>query len=339
MRVPGWLFMLGIVALVGATAICSVGSFVFARQFALDLGESGVEVASLDQFVQSLPTATSAPAIQPPTTAPTVTTIPPTPRPGETVAPTPSPSATFVIPAQPTATFDPLSAYESWADPRRMNILLLGIDQRTGETGAFRTDTMIVASVDPARRTAGLLSIPRDLWVNIPGFEPARINQANYLGDVNAFPGGGPALAARTITENLGIRVDHYIRVNFDVFTRVVDLVAPNGVEVCPPEPIDDPDYPDAGYGFIAVYFDAGCQRLQSERLLQYARTRGTEGADFDRAARQQEVIRALAAEVLSAGGIANFISQIPNLWNELSGSYTTNLSLDEIIQLGLLAQ
>src|SRR5690606_37295631 len=166
-----------------------------------------------------------------------------------------------------------------------------------------------------------------------------RINTANALGDANAYPGGGPALAAETVEANLGIDIDKYVLINFDVFTAVVDLIAPDGVEICIRETIDDPYYPDAGYGFIHVHFDPGCQRLDAERLLQYARTRKTQGGDFDRARRQHEVIRALIDEVLNAGGIANFVGQIGALWQELSGSFRTNMTLEEVLSLASLAQ
>lgn len=349
MRIPNWLFLIGIAALVVATAVCSAGSFVFARRVAVDLGSSGVQVSSLGEVISfgltlargerlpvgengsTSPLPFDAFLAAQPTLTPTLPEPTATPRPDDTPAPTETPGP-------PTATPDPLAAYQ-WNDPRRFNILLLGIDQRGDEQGPFRTDTMIVLSVDPVRKLVGMLSIPRDLWVPIPGFQPGRINTANSLGDANGYPGGGPALAARTVTENLGIEIDKYVRVNFDVFTTVVNLIAPNGVEVCPTEEIDDPDYPDAGYGTIHVHFDPGCQRLDAERLLQYARTRATEGADFDRAMRQQEVIKALRDEVLSAGGIANFIGQIPALWEELSGAYVTNLTLEEIFSLAVLAQ
>mgnify|MGYP000882300561 CR=1 FL=1 len=324
MRLPGWLFVIAALFLVAATAICAVGSYGFARQIAVDLANSGVTVAStgFDEFAQSQPTAT------PTDTPPTATA-----RPGETpVPPTAAPTE------GPTPTLDPLAGYQ-WDDPRRLNILVMGIDQRTGEEGAFRTDTMIVVSVDPVRKTVGMLSIPRDLWVDIPGYQPNRINTANYLGDSSGYPGGGPALAARTVTDTLGVNIDRYLRVNFDVFEQIVNLVAPNGVEVCPTEPIDDDHYPDAHYGTIVVHFDAGCQRLDATRLLQYARTRATQGSDFDRAARQQEVIKAVRDEVLNAGGIVNFITQIPALWDSLAGAYVTDLTLDEIISLGSLAQ
>ena len=102
-------------------------------------------------------------------------------------------------------------------------------------------------------------------------------------------------------------------------------------------ELIDDPDYPDAGYGTIPVRFEPGCQRMNGERLLQYARTRATEGSDFDRARRQQEVLKAMQQQVVSLGGVGNLIAQVPALWDELSGSFKTNLTMDQIIRLGAL--
>lgn len=319
MRRSNIFFLVGIVALILLTIACSAGAYAVARQFAVDLGESGIQIVSFADFAQAQPT-------REPTQTPEPTA---TLRPDETPLPTLTPS--------PEATVDPLAQY-TWEDPRSINILLLGIDQRRGEEDFFRTDTIMIASIDPVRRTVGLLSIPRDLWVNIPGYQPQRINNANALGDSGAYPGGGPALAARTISENLGINIDKYIRINFDVFDAIVNLIAPNGIEVCPQEVIDDPDYPDDGYGYIHVHFDAGCQTLDAVRLLQYARTRATEGADFDRAERQQEVLKALQTELLSLGGIGNLITQAPALWEQLSGAYITNLTLQEILSLGALA-
>lgn len=333
MRIPGWLFLTGAVMLVFATVLCSFGSYTLAHRVASDLGRSGVQISAFDSFAQTLPTATSAPqqtATMMPTLGGSVV---------GTVATT-EPTQAVEVTLEPTATPDSLAAY-TWDDPRRINLLLLGIDQRDGvaDEGYYLTDTIIIASIDPVRETVGLLSIPRDLWVQIPGYQYGRINTANQLGDQGAYPGGGPALLSRTITENLGINIDSYVLINFNVFLSVTNLVAPNGVEVCPTETIDDPDYPDGGYGTIHVHFEAGCQRLAAEQLLQYARTRATEGSDFDRARRQQEVILALRQEVLSAGGIVNFLTSIPSLWTELSNNYRTNLTLEQVIALGNLAQ
>jgi LCP family protein required for cell wall assembly len=323
MRIPGWLFIIGVVALVAATAVCSVGSYVFAKQFAVDLGSSGVQVGSFQDWLGGQPTATPTITPQPPT---------PSPLPGETAEATAETQAQNV----PAATLDPLAAY-TWNDPRQINILLLGIDQRQGEQGPFHTDTIMVAGIDPVRKTVGIISIPRDLYVNIPGYTADRINNANAIGDAYGYPGGGPALAAETVRQVLGIDIDYYVRINFDVFTSVVEAVAPNGAEVCPPEEIDDAGYPDGSYGVLHIHFDAGCQMLPAEQLLQYARTRHG-NSDIDRSTRQQEVMLALREEVLTAGGLTHLITQVPTLYTELSDSYQTNLTVQQILELASLA-
>jgi LCP family protein required for cell wall assembly len=331
MRIPGWLFIVGVVVAIGATGLCSVISFSGARQVALDAGKNGIQVASFADFFRSQPTP-----------IPTPIPVMATPLPTEdssasalTVAATPEP-------AGPTPTLNPLADYQ-WNDPRQVRILLLGIDQRTGvkdDEKYFRTDTMMVVNIDPVRETIGVLSVPRDLWVDIPdGGPPARINTANARGDSSGYPGGGPALAIQTIQNNLGLRVDHFLRINFDVFTTAADLLAPGGVEICVREVIDDTHYPDAGYGTIHVHFDPGCQTLDAEHLLQYARTRATQGSDFDRARRQQEVLSAMQQRLVSLEGVGNLITQAPTLWDELSDSFTTDLTLQEIISLATLVQ
>src|SRR5690606_13401991 len=117
----------------------------------------------------------------------------------------------------------------------------------------------------------------------------------------------------------------------------VVDRLAPQGIEVCPSQYILDDHYPDAGFGTMVVEFQPGCQQLDGARLLQYARTRATQGGDLDRAARQQVVIEAVRSYVLSAGGVQNVLTRIGPLWNDLAGSYRTNLTLDELTGLGFL--
>lgn len=348
MRLSGWLvgiIAFGFLALV--TALCSVFSYGAARQVVIDLGASGLQMESPLEVARCVVArdcgvAVAANATLPPTADVRVVLASPTPLATlalENPQQTTNPDTPIVI---PTSDPDALAGIKPdiLKDPRQIRILLLGIDQRSAieEPGPFRTDTMILVNIDPVRKTVGVISIPRDLWVEIPGFTYGRINTANALGDANAYPGGGgPALAAETVAKTIGIRVDKYILVNFDVFTTVVDAIAPNGVEVCVRERIDDPHYPDAGYGTIRVTFEPGCQRLNSERLLQYARTRATQGGDFDRARRQQEVLDAVLKEVISAGGISNFIGQAGVLWEELSGSFRTNLTLEDLIGIGII--
>lgn len=333
------------------TGLCSLTGFSMAQEAVLDLNAAGMAVddplatlrCALTSRCQGANADRSAPilALTPLTTAmPANSRARPT-----TVAATDlePPAATWtrmpeVATARPTAA--PAVALPRVTDPRQIQILLLGIDQRsaTDDPGPFRTDTMMLLSVNPAGKTVGVLSLPRDLWVEIPGFEPGRINTANFIGDGAAYPGGGgPALAMETVAANFGVRVDKYLLVNFDVFTTIVDALAPNGVPVTVTEWIDDPDYPDDYYGTIHVKFEPGEQRMDGETLLQYARTRDTEGGDFDRARRQQQALDAVRAEVLNAGGIINFISQAFTLWEALQGNYRTNLELNEIVALGNL--
>lgn len=360
MRISGWfLGLIGFMLLIATTGICSVVTYAGTRDVVVDLWDSGIQVESIGEVAQGvLNPAALAPELTPTSPADTVIVIA-SQTPVPTIVPTqavadPNTQATQIeltpevtealvqaVAEAPEAAFD--DTYR-WEDPRQIRILLMGIDERVGfdTDRAYRTDTMIVVNVDPVRKTAGVISFPRDLWVNIPNQSGAgaqsRINTANYTGDLISYPGGGgPQLARETIQANFGIRVDYYLMVNFNVFEAVVNIIAPNGVEVCVQEEIFDPTYPDAGYGTIVVEFQPGCQRLDGTRLLQYARTRKTSGGDFDRAARQQETLNALRREVLSLGGVQNFFAQIGSLWNELSGSYRTDLTLDQIIRLGVL--
>lgn len=334
MRIPGWVFVLGLALFVLLTAVGSVFAFVVTRDAAINIGATGAEVMSFDEILNSvLSQPTDSPTAAPTTavSAPTQDTS----QQGVAVAPT-------LPPAGPTPTPDPLADAPIWRDPRRINILLLGIDERSAvqeAEPAFRTDTIMIISIDPVGKTAGMLSVPRDLWVTIPGFTQDRINNANYLGDINNYPGGGgPALAAATIRENLGVPIDYYVRVNFEVFITTVNTLAPSGVQVCPQTAIDDPTYPDEAFGTISVHFDAGCQRLDAVRLLQYARTRKTENGDFDRALRQQEVLQSFRDEVLSVGGLTNALLQAPTLFGQLGDNIETNLSLEQILSLARLA-
>jgi len=341
----------GLGALAVLTGLCSFTSFSLSQQTVIDMNASGFRVddplitlrcaiagqcedETLVDAAQNAPLLILTSLF---TAVPAATTVPATPVPRAEAAAeaTAMPSK---VPA--TATAPPAQELPRITDPRAMNILLLGIDQRSAadEQGPFRTDTMILLNINPARETVGVLSFPRDLWVEIPSYGPGRINTANFLGDSDAYPGGGgPALAMETIAENFGIRVEKYLLVNFDVFTTVVDMLAPAGVLVNVTEFIDDPTYPDDFYGTIHVAFEPGQQRMDAETLLQYARTRRTQGGDFDRARRQQQVLDAVRAEVLSAGGIVNFVTQAFPLWQELQDNYRTNLELNEIIALGRL--
>lgn len=215
----------------------------------------------------------------------------------------------------------------------RVNVLLLGIDQRENEQGPWRTDTMILVSIDPSTKSTSMLSIPRDLWVTIPGFGEKRINVAHYLGDLRGYPGGGVALAKKTVWHALGVPVHYYVRVNFSGFERIIDAVG--GLTVDVKEPIHDESYPDGNYGTIVVDIPAGIQHMDGATALQYARSRHGK-SDFDRMARQQAVILAARDKVLS---LDIPLVRIPKLIELVGDSIQTDMNIDEILALAEVAK
>ena len=194
-----------------------------------------------------------------------------------------------------------LAGYGGWAWtatlPRR-NILVLGLDRRPGQSAVTRSDTMMLATIDPAGQRIGLLSIPRDLYVDIPDYHTSRINTAHVLGE-REVEGGGPALAMRTVTHNFAVPVHHYVRVDFDGFRLIVDAVG--GVDILVEEAIVDHAYPTDDYGSIQIEIPAGSQRMDGETALRYARSRHG-SSDFDRAGRQQQVLISLLRRLIDPG-------------------------------------
>ncbi len=222
-----------------------------------------------------------------------------------------------------------------WQKKERVNILLLGIDEREGQYGPWRTDTMIVLTLDPEGKTAGMLSIPRDLWVPIPGYGENRINTAHYTGDLKKHPGGGPALAIKTVQYNFGIPIHYYIRVNFSGFIKAIDTIG--GIDIYVEKEIYDPQYPDNAYGYDPLYIPAGSHHMDGELALKYARTRHT-GSDFDRLRRQQQVILAVRDKVLRLGMLPQLLPKLPELLKTVGDAVQTDLQLDEMVNLAQLA-
>jgi LCP family protein required for cell wall assembly len=217
----------------------------------------------------------------------------------------------------------------------------MGIDQRAGETGAFRTDTMMVLTLDPVTKTGGVLSIPRDLWVPIADdYGVERINAAHAFGERDDYPGGGPALAAKTVENNLGVRIHYYVRVDFNAFVELVNRVG--GIDIYVEERIHDQKYPSHDpadpYGYDPLHIEKGQHHFDGEMALKYARTRSTAGSDFDRADRQQKVLKAVFEKVTRLDMLPTLIAQAPQMWRTLQGSVETNLKLDQIIALARLA-
>ncbi|MBP6016658.1 MAG: LCP family protein [Candidatus Promineofilum sp.] len=224
-----------------------------------------------------------------------------------------------------------------WSGTERVNILLLGVDLRCDEEGPTHSDTIIIATIDPVSQSAALLSLPRDLWVEIPDFGANRINQAYFLGQAYELPGGGAGLAVETVEAFLGIPIDYYLAVDFKAFVDFVDMM--DGVVIDVPERIEDPNYPDNCYGYDPFTIDAGQQRLDGATALKYARTRVTFGGDVDRAGRQQQVILAVRDQATQLNSLPQLLFNAPQLWRSFQDNVDTDLSLDQALQLANLVR
>ena len=228
----------------------------------------------------------------------------------------------------PTPTLFPTQ--EPWQGSDRVNILLMGIDRRPGEAFISRTDSMMIVSVDPTTESVSILSIPRDLYVVIPGRGRDRINTAFVYGSSGNNPEGGASLAIQTVAYNLGVPIDHYVLVDFSAVVKGIDILG--GVDVYVPRDISDPTYPDMNYGYDPFYISAGMQHLDGETALKYARTRHAD-TDFGRAGRQQQVILSARDKALSLG-ITGLLTRAPSLYSQLENGIRTDLSLEQMISL-----
>jgi LCP family protein required for cell wall assembly len=221
-----------------------------------------------------------------------------------------------------------------WDGESQVTLLLLGVDSRDWETGNGPplTDTIILATIDPQDRTAGMLSIPRDLWVDIPGYGYHKINQAFKLGEANHEPEGGAGLLIGTIEALLDISIPYYALVDFNAFVHLVDELG--GVKIDVQEPLRIDPLGDHN----TVFIQPGVQTLPGDLALAYVRNRDTAGSDFDRIKRQQQVILAIKKRLVSFDMIPIFIDKAPILYDEIKSGIKTNLSLQQSVQLAWLA-
>jgi len=255
---------------------------------------------------------------------PLKTQYPVTPLPGETAVPTQSVDLSAVI--QPT----PIQ----WNGTKRVTVLLLGLDYRDWEAGETpRSDSMILLTVDPQSKTAGMMSIPRDMWTIIPGFDYYKINTAYFLGERYKLPGGGPELARQTIESFLGVPIDYYAQIDFNTFVEFIDALGGLDMKIKKAIKVDP-----VGPG-NTIILEPGTQTLTGAVALAYARNRYTEFDDFDRAQRQQEVMMAIRNQVVNLNMLPTLVAKAPELYASLSKGIKTNLTLDDIIRLAYLAQ
>jgi len=252
-------------------------------------------------FNPTNPTATATPFQPLPPTAtyfPTATPVPPTPVPTQTIGSfTGSSSLTTGLIPQPKG---------------QVNVLLLGSDQRAG-SGGFRTDTILLVTINPASNKINITSFPRDLYVPIPGGPSNRIN--------TAFGRGGFNTIAETFELNFGVRPDFFVMINFWSFVEVVDSLG--GIDIYASQPLSE----HTARGWFTI--PAGKNHMDGDTALYYSRSRKST-SDFDRNRRQQEVVQGVIEKLINLYTIA----KIPELYKIYVDNVTTNVKLSDIIPL-----
>ena len=223
------------------------------------------------------------------------------------------------------------------------NVLLIGVDSRANADEGVRADTLILVHVHPEDNWAGMLSIPRDSVVDIPGLGQRKINAAYAYGYNNAAELYGPdttpeaagaALAADTVAGFLKLSVDYTAQVDFRGFEEIVNTLG--GITVDVERPILDPAYPTEDFGYERIYIPAGLQVMDGATALRYARSRHSSN-DFDRATRQQRVLRAMLSE-LRARDLRSQAAILPELVNSLKSRVSTTLPISDLQTLAGLA-
>lgn len=208
-------------------------------------------------------------------------------------------------------TGDPLDV----KNPAIENILVLGVDTRGEEQS--RTDTMMLVSWNKETDEVNVVSFMRDIYAQIPGYKSYKLNTAYYLGEVQ--------LVKDTISSMFGVPIHHYALIDFKSFESLVDIVAPNGVEI---------EVEKAMSEKIGVSLEPGVQQLNGKELLGYARFRADAEGDFGRVARQQKVMEALKDEILSPANSVNYPKFAGAIQGYVQSDYTTTDEVKRVLSL-----
>ena len=212
-------------------------------------------------------------------------------------------------------------------DQNRINILLLGSDTDQKFQNQPLAQTNIVVTIDPTAKTVGMLSIPRDFFLDVPGYGMHKLDEAYSL--------GGVALSCLTIEQDFGIPLNYYAWVGLDGFINVINTVG--GVDVNVTHTIVDDTYPNDinnakdPYALERLYLAAGPQHLNGQEALEYVRSRHADlVGDFGRSARQQQVLTALKSKLDDPG----IFGKLSTIANELKGSVKTDMQLTDVLKM-----
>lgn len=194
----------------------------------------------------------------------------------------------------------------------KISVLVLGADK--AQSGKSRTDSIMVVQYDYLHKKMKMMSVMRDIYAEIPGYDSYKINAAYSL--------GGPELLRKTLNKNLGINPEYYAVVDFTGFEKMIDELEPNGV------PIDvEKDMSEN----IGVSLKKGHHRLNGKELLGYARFRHDAEGDFGRVRRQQQVMQTLKQELVSPSTLV----KLPRVAGILRGYVNTSMPDSAIFQTG----
>lgn len=197
-------------------------------------------------------------------------------------------------------------------------IMIMGIDEHLLEDDAGRSDTLMVATLDPKKDRAGLISIPRDTRVKIPGYGFDKINAAYAL--------GGRELTQRTVENFLSVPMDHYVAIKVSAFNRIIDAIGGVDIDVEKRMYYEDPWDDNGG---LIIDLQPGFQHMDGKTAITYVRYRDEEG-DIGRVKRQQKFMKAVMAQVTSP----SIIPRLPSIIREVSASVDTDLTVRQLLEL-----
>lgn len=218
-----------------------------------------------------------------------------------------------------------------WTGKNRVNILLLGVDTSADRAASGEpplSDTIIVLSIDPNTKKIGMMSLPRDMLVSIPGYGDAKINAAYSDGSLTKYT--GPGLVRATIENDFHIPINYFAVVDFQGFQKIINTLG--GVVIDVPAPIKDDQYPGVNFNYTRIYFHSGLQHMDGATALNYVRTRHDDN-DFARGLRQQQLLEALRAQATAF----NLISKAPSLIDELGNTIKTDMPPSDALRLAKL--
>ncbi len=215
------------------------------------------------------------------------------------------------------------------ADQDIVNILLIGAATNNPNNPGL-TDSLMVISINRTAGVVSAVSIPRDLYVYLPGFNMQKINTAYFYGEENRVQGGGFKVLTDAVLYNLGLSIDYYVRVNYTGFADIIDAL--NGIDITVDCIIRDwklksPEL-DKQVADNYEIFTMGIGRwhMDSELALWYVRSRKT-SSDLDRGRRQQDMLRAIWRRIRAS----NMLQTLPQTWNVLSQNVITNMTLADV--------